>query len=76
MGYSQMIRDKIIGEINNRIYINYSNHINASVQHLLTLINDILDLTKIEASQFDINETVNNVQDVFDSEQVHIKVWS
>jgi signal transduction histidine kinase len=71
-----MIRDKIIGEINNRIYINYSNHINASVQHLLTLINDILDLTKIEASQFDINETVNNVQDVFDSEQVHIKVWS
>jgi signal transduction histidine kinase len=71
-----MIRDKIIGEINNRIYINYSNHINASVQHLLTLINDILDLTKIEASQFDINETVNNVQDVFDSEQVNIKVWS
>ena len=71
-----MIRDKTIGEINNPIYINYSNHIHASVQHLLPLINDILDLTKIEASQFDINETVNNVQDVFDSEQVHIKVWS
>ena len=71
-----MIRDKIIGEINNPIYIDYSNHIHASVKHLLTLINDILDLTKIEASQFDINETVNNVQDVFDSEQVHIKVWS
>ncbi len=58
------------------MYIDYLNHIHASVQHLLTVINDILNLTQIEAGQFHINETANNIQDVFDSVQVHIKVWS
>ena len=76
IGYSQMIRDKIIGEINNPTYIDYSNYIHASGQHLQTFINVILNLTKVEAGEFDINETANDIQDTFDSVQTLIKVWS
>ena len=76
IGYSQMIRDEIIGEINNPIYIDYSNDIHASGQHLQTFINVILNLTKVEAGEFDINETANDVQNTFDSVQTLIKVWS
>ena len=76
VGYSQMIRDKIIGEINNPIYIDYSNDIHASGQHLQTFINVILNLTKVEAGEFDINETTNDVQDTSDSMETLIRVWS
>ena len=71
-----MIRDEIIGEINNPIYINYSNDNHATGQHLQTFINFILNLTKVEAGEFVINETANDVQDTFDSVQTLIKVWS
>ena len=76
IGYFQMIRYEIIGEINNPIYIDYSNDIHASGQHLQTLINVILNLTKVEAGEFDINETSNDAQDTFNSVQTLIKVWS
>jgi len=71
-----MKRDEIIGEINNPIYIDYSNDIYASGLHLQTLINIILNLTKVEAGEFDINETANDVKGTFDSVQTLIKVWS
>ena len=71
-----MKQDEIIGEINNPIYIDYSNDIYASGLHLQTLINIFLNLTKVEAGEFDINETANDVQGTFDSVQTLIKVWS
>ncbi|MEH2288442.1 hybrid histidine kinase/response regulator HrmK [Nostoc sp.] len=46
---------------------NYLNIIQSSAKHLLTLINDILDLSKIEANQLEVNWKTLDVQFVCDS---------
>jgi PAS domain S-box-containing protein len=49
IGYSETIRDRIFGaEVSDR-YVEYAGVIWASGHHLLSLINDILDLSKIES---------------------------
>jgi len=56
IGYSEMIKSEMMGKINNEKYIEYASDINDSGQHLLSLINDILDISKAEAGKFEINE--------------------
>jgi signal transduction histidine kinase len=51
IGFSEIIKDRILGDDINR-NIEYAGLIHHSGMHLVTLINDILDLTKIEAGSF------------------------
>jgi PAS domain S-box-containing protein len=53
LGFSELLTDKRYGEINER-QSRYVNHINTSGKHLLKLISDILDLSKIEAGRMEI----------------------
>lgn len=48
LGFSSMLKQKIFGELNEKQDV-YIQHIYRSGQYLLALINDILDLSKIEA---------------------------
>src|SRR4029077_18171205 len=50
IGFSQVLREQMFGEMNEK-QIDYVNDILSSGQHLLSLINDILDLAKVEAGQ-------------------------
>ncbi|HZL60518.1 MAG TPA: HAMP domain-containing sensor histidine kinase [Stellaceae bacterium] len=60
IGFSEIISDEILGPIGNRKYLEYAHDLHASGQHLLQLINDILDLTKIGAGKLDlVEETVD-----------------
>ncbi len=52
LGFSELIRDEIMGPVGNRAYADYAGDIHASGSHLLDLVNDVLDLAKIEAGQF------------------------
>jgi len=54
IGYSEVLRDGYLGSVENAKYDEYLNDINASGRHLLELINDILDLSKIEAGVMEI----------------------
>jgi PAS domain S-box-containing protein len=55
MGFSELIRDQTLGPIASH-YVEYAGEINASGQHLLDVINDILDLSKIEAGRYELTE--------------------
>lgn len=54
IGFSQMMLSATFGPLANERYQEYINDIHASGEHLLTLINDILDMSKIEAGRFNV----------------------
>jgi cell cycle sensor histidine kinase DivJ len=53
MGFSDMMRSKVFGELQPR-YAEYSELIHESGRHLLDLINDVLDMSKIEAERYQL----------------------
>lgn len=56
IGFSDTMQQEIFGPIGNDKYKEYLNDINYSGNHLLALINDILDVSAIEAQALDLNE--------------------
>ncbi len=56
IGFSEVMASEIFGAHAKPIYKEYSGDINRSGQHLLGLINDILDLSRIEAGRYQISE--------------------
>jgi len=53
IGFSELLADKTFGDLNSR-QLKYSNNILESGRHLLQLINDILDLAKVEAGHVEL----------------------
>jgi signal transduction histidine kinase len=54
IGFSQMMRDQVFGVLGDARYRSYVDDIYTSGQHLLAIINDILDLSKIEFSRYEL----------------------
>jgi PAS domain S-box-containing protein len=57
LGFSEVMRMERFGEIRNEKYRGYVSDIHASGAHLLSLINDLLDLSKVEAGKLELNFT-------------------
>jgi cell cycle sensor histidine kinase DivJ len=53
MGFSDIMRQRLFGPISDR-YAEYADLIHESGSHLLELINDVLDMSKIEADRFEL----------------------
>jgi signal transduction histidine kinase len=56
IGFSEVLAEGMFGELNDK-QEEYARDIHASGQHLLSLINDILDLSKIEAGRMELELT-------------------
>jgi two-component system, cell cycle sensor histidine kinase PleC len=56
LGFSEVMKNEVFGPHASPSYREYSSDIHGSGQHLLTLINEILDLSRIEAGRYELNE--------------------
>ena len=66
LGFSDMMRSGQFGEIKNDRYRGYVNDIHTSGTHLLNLVNDLLDLSKVEAGKLELNFTAVAISDVIE----------
>lgn len=55
LGFSEIIKDQILGRLEEPKYAEYARDIHESGSHLLEIINDILDLSKIEAGRLEVH---------------------
>jgi len=56
LGFSEIVGDELLGPVSPPKYREYAQDIHTSGRHLLELINDILDLAKIEAGKLEIHD--------------------
>ncbi len=56
IGFSEVIKSEMLGALGVERYRYYAQDIYDSGHHLLAVINDILDISKVEAGEFELNE--------------------
>jgi PAS domain S-box-containing protein len=69
LGFSQMLSTESATGIDPVNRIEYAKNIFASGGHLLGIINDILDLSKIEAGEFELDQSAFDINDVLTTAQ-------
>ncbi|NIA68206.1 PAS domain-containing sensor histidine kinase [Pelagibius litoralis] len=69
IGFSEIMESELLGPLGSNQYKSYASDIHESAQHLLTLINDILDVAKIEAGAHELREEVVDPRDVVNAVQ-------
>jgi signal transduction histidine kinase len=63
IGFSEMMRNEVLGAVGNEQYRSYVGDIHTSGTHLLQIINDILDLSKAEAGKLTLEDSIFDVRD-------------
>jgi two-component system cell cycle sensor histidine kinase PleC len=64
IGFSEIIEREMFGPLGSQRYRDYLGDIGRSGRHLLTLINDILDMSKIEARKMELHEQEIDVEEL------------
>lgn len=65
IGFSDILLEKVFGDLNER-QLKYINNISVSGKHLLGLINNILDLSKVEAGKMELHYSEFSISSVLD----------
>ncbi len=72
IGFSEVLSERMFGELNEK-QEEYLKDINASGSHLLSLINDILDLSKIEAGRMELELTDFDLPQAIDNALIVVR---
>ena len=67
IGFSESMRLEMFGPLGHEKYAEYNDLIYESGQHLLSIVNDILELSKIEAGQHSLNESEFSLREAAES---------
>jgi signal transduction histidine kinase len=67
IGFAELMKMEAMGPIGNDVYRQYSRDIALSGNHLLSLINDILDLAKVEAGKIELHEEEVPIAELFEA---------
>ncbi|WP_374374618.1 ATP-binding protein [Dongia sp.] len=66
LGFSEVLKLEIYGAIGDKRYLEYVGHIHRSGHHLLELISDVLDLSKIEAEKLELTFSFQDIRALID----------
>ncbi len=72
IGFSEVLSEKVFGEMNDK-QSEYMDDIVSSGRHLLSLINDILDLSKVEAGRMELDLTKFDIPTAIDNALILIR---
>ncbi|MFQ5938041.1 MAG: sensor histidine kinase, partial [Acidiferrobacterales bacterium] len=72
IGFSEVLLEKMVGELNDK-QADYLNDIFTSGKHLLNLINDVLDLSKIEAGKLELELSTLDLRQLLEGSLVVVK---
>ena len=64
LGFSEVMKCELLGPMQNESYLEYAGNIHDSGRHLLQLINEILDLSRIEAGRYELHEEPIRLSDI------------
>ncbi len=73
IGFSDIIKRELFGSLENERYADYAKDIHESGSHLLSIINDILDLAKAESGKLQLNEHEFDLTDDAGSLRAHVQ---
>ena len=76
IGFSDTMLQEVFGPIRNSKYVDYIRDIGAAGRHLLAIINDILDLSKIEAGEDKLEESEIDLGETVDSCLSLVRGWA
>lgn len=75
IGFSEIMKTEAFGPLGSDQYVGYSGDIEDSGRHLLSIVNDILDVARIETGDFSLNEEELEVEDLLQSVKRLTEGW-
>lgn len=73
LGFSDMMANQYLGPLGNDQYVDYATNISTSGQHLLALVNDILDIEQIVSGNIQLEYTEIDVSNLVDESLISVR---
>lgn len=67
IGFSEIIKNEVFGPVTPKPYWEYARDIHESGKHLLSIINQILDISRIDAGERELRDSIVDIRKVFQS---------